>query len=129
MEDSRNQRQAIGKLGEDAACKFLLNKGHQILARNYRSGHLEIDIISVSAYGIHFVEVKSRCKSIQAPPQDNVDHAKQRRIASAAKRFLRGTKGLPYNNSECHFDIIAVVFTDKEIQLEYFPDAFIPIYL
>ena len=129
MEDRRNKRQVTGKKGEDMACDLLAGRGHTILERNHRVGHLEIDIISVSADGIHFVEVKARRESIQAPPQDNVDHVKQRRIAAAAKGYLRSRKGLPFNGCECHFDVIAVIFKDNTAQVDYFPDAYIPIYL
>lgn len=125
----RNQRQAIGKLGEEVACRLLCKKGHTILERNFRSGHLEIDIISLSEDGIHFAEVKSRCKNIQAPPQENVGYVKQRRIATAAKHFLKSRKGLPFNCQECHFDVIAVVFTAEGTEIEYLKDAYIPIYL
>lgn len=129
MEDRRNKRQVTGKKGEDMACDLLAGRGHTILERNHRVGHLEIDIISVSADGIHFVEVKARRESIQAPPQDNVDHVKQRRIAAAAKGYLRSRKGLPFNGCECHFDVIAVIFKDNTAQVDYFPDAYIPIYV
>jgi putative endonuclease len=129
MEDRRNKRQVTGKKGEDVACDLLAGRGHTILERNHRVGHLEIDIISVSADGIHFVEVKARRESIQAPPQDNVDHVKQRRIAAAAKGYLRSRKGLPFNGCECHFDVIAVIFKDNTAQVDYFPDAYIPIYV
>ena len=129
MEDRRNKRQVTGKKGEDMACDLLAGRGHTILERNHRVGHLEIDIVSVSADGIHFVEVKARRESIQAPPQDNVDHVKQRRIATAAKGFLRSRKGLPFNGCECHFDVIAVIFKENTAQVDYFPDAYIPIYL
>lgn len=129
MEDRRNKRQVTGKKGEDVACDLLAGRGHTILERNHRVGHLEIDIISVSADGIHFVEVKARRESIQAPPQDNVDHVKQRRTATAAKGYLRSRKGLPFNGCECHFDVIAVIFKENTAQVDYFPDAYIPIYL
>ena len=129
MEDRRNKRQTIGKLGEDLACDALLAKGHTILERNFRSGHLEIDIISASADGIHFVEVKARRENIQAPPQESVDFAKRRRIAYAAKGFLRNHKGPSYGSGECHFDVVAVIFTERTTLLEYIPDAYIPIYL
>lgn len=129
MEDRRSKRQITGKKGEDVACDMLAGRGHTILERNHRVGHLEIDIVSVSADGIHFVEVKARRESIQAPPQDNVDHVKQRRIAAAAKGYLRSRKGLPFNGCECHFDVIAVIFKENTAQVDYFPDAYIPIYL
>ena len=53
-------RGALGKHGEDDVCQFLIERGHTILDRNWRSGHLEIDIVTLAPDGIHFVEVKSR---------------------------------------------------------------------
>ena len=85
MDCGKDYRQTIGRKGEDIACRFLEGKGHRILERNFRSGHLEIDIISQDSMGIHFVEAKTRRMNVQAPPQDNVDLGKQKRIVSAAK--------------------------------------------
>ena len=87
MEGEGNSRQTLGKKGEDIACEMLRGMGHTILERNWRSSHLEIDIISFDPDGIHFVEVKTRRQSIQAPPQESVDRAKQSRIAKAARSF------------------------------------------
>lgn len=129
MESGKNYRQSLGQQGEDMVCRFLESIGHTILERNWRSGHLEVDIISFDEEGIHFVEVKARRENIQAPPQESVDFAKQRRIASAAKGFLRNHKGPSYGSGECHFDVIAVTFTERTTLLEYIPDAYIPIYL
>lgn len=129
MEGSGNHRRDLGKQGEDLACGRLVAMGHLILERNWRSGHLEIDIISYDSDGIHFVEVKTRKLSIQAPPQENVDRTKQRRIAQAAKAFLRTRKGLPYGDLECHFDIMAVTFEGGTCHAEWFPQAYIPLYL
>lgn len=103
--------------------------GHTILERNWRSGHLEIDIISVDPEGIHFVEVKARQKSIQAPPQENVDAAKQRRIAKAALRYLNSSKRLPRRDMECMFDVVAVTFDTEGAHVEWFPQAYIPLYI
>ena len=128
MEGEGNSRQTLGKKGEDIACEMLRGMGHTILERNWRSSHLEIDIISFDPDGIHFVEVKTRRRSIQAPPQENVDRGKQRRIARAATGFLRTAKGIPYGNHECHFDIVAVTFENGTATLEWFPQAYIPIY-
>lgn len=130
MEGGGNHRQSLGKQGEDMVCEFLQSKGHTILERNFRSGHLEIDIISFDAEGIHFVEVKTRMKNIQAPPQENVDARKQRRIAKAAMSFLKRGKGLTYGNHECLFDVAAVTFgKDGRATLEWFPQAYIPIFI
>ena len=129
MEGDGNYRQRLGKLGEDLACRFLEDKGHTVLERNYRSGHLEIDIISFDAEGIHFVEVKARKESIQAPPQDNVGHLKQKRIVKAALSYLNNMHDKIFGSSECFFDVMAVTFTDTEARLEWIPQAYIPIYI
>ena len=129
MEGSGNHRRDIGKLGEDIACSLLMEMGHVILERNWRSGHLEIDIISFDAEGIHFVEVKTRRLSIQAPPQDNVVHGKQQRIARAAMSFLKTKKGLPFGSHECFFDVAAVTFDRDNASLEWFPQAYVPLYI
>ncbi len=129
MESEGNYRRNLGKKGEDIACSMLTDMGHMILERNWRSGHLEIDIISYDPSGIHFIEVKTRSMSIQAPPQENVNIQKQRRIVKAAQSFLRRKKELPYGNHEYHFDVVAVTFEGGEFRKEWFPDAFIPLFL
>ena len=129
MENNGNHRQTLGKKGEDIACRYLQSRGHVILERNWRSGHLEIDIISIDADGIHFVEVKARRDSIQAPPQYNVDRIKQSRITKAALGFLHSSKGLPLSSYECHFDVVAITFAGDSYSTEWFPQAYIPIYV
>lgn len=129
METDGNYRRDLGQRGENIACDMLERMGHTILERNWRSGHLEVDIISLDVVGIHFVEVKTRQRNIQAPPQENVDRTKQRKIAKAAIGFLKTAKGLPYGNLECMFDVVAVTFGRGEVKTEWFPQAYIPIYL
>lgn len=128
MESGKNHRRELGKFGEDLACNFLQGMGHTVLERNWRCGHLEIDIISFDSDGIHFVEVKTRRLNIQAPPQENVNGQKQARITRAATRFLNTRKGLPYGNHECLFDVAAVTFDRDTAHVEWFPQAYIPIY-
>ena len=128
MESGGNHRRKLGRLGEDLSCGWLHQHGHIILERNWRSGHLEVDVITIDAEGIHFVEVKTRKESIQAPPQDNVNSTKQKRLAKAAKAFLNRTETLPYADMECFFDVIAVTFHGSAYELEWIPQAYIPIY-
>ena len=129
MEGNGNYKGSLGKKGEDIACSLLEGKGHTILERNWRCGHLEIDIISISPDGIHFVEVKTRRMSVQAPPQENVGRTKQARIAKAAGQYLKSAKGLPYGNLECMFDVVAITFKGGDAHTEWIPQAYIPIYI
>ena len=129
MENKGNYRQTIGRLGEDMVCRYLEGLGHRILERNWRSGHLEIDIITVDPEGIHFVEVKARRKNIQAPPQENVGRTKQKRITAAALRYLNSQNGFVHKDLECFFDVAAVTFEGEAADIEWIPNAYIPLYI
>lgn len=123
------QKKQTGKKGEQIACDYLLGLGHVILERNWRAGHLEVDIISLDGNGIHFVEVKTRRPPFQALPQDCVNASKQKNIAKAANAYLRTAKGRKVGDAEVWFDIIAVIIEGESEQIEYIPGAYTPIYI
>ena len=129
MGDRADHRQKLGVLGENIACRYLEGMGHTILERNWRCRHLEIDIISIDQEGIHFVEVKARQRSMQAPPQDNVNRKKQRNIVKAALGYLNTVGNLPRKDVECFFDVVAITLEDGDAQVEWIPQAYIPIYV
>lgn len=122
-------RKEIGARGEQEACGFLLGEGHKILRRNWRSGHLELDIITVKDGILHIVEVKTRSAGAPVSPEINVDRSKRARMVKAAGDLLRSgeTSALCYAG-EVQFDVLTVVFDGESAVLEYFPAAFIPIY-
>ena len=116
----KNDKQAVGRRGEDLACEHLVGLGHTILERNWRHSHLEIDIVSRLHNELHIVEVKSRT----AP-----DWKKRQRLVKAARAYLgsRDREALP-PDVEILFDVLTVVFNGPEFAIEYYPQAFIPTY-
>ena len=50
----------LGKLGEELAVNYLTGKGYEILERNWRNIHKEIDIIAKDGKFLVIVEVKTR---------------------------------------------------------------------
>ena len=46
----------VGTEGEDLAAAWLLEKGYEILHRNWRHSYFEIDIIALKNKMLHFVE-------------------------------------------------------------------------
>ncbi len=124
-----NGKGKLGKAGEEEVCKWLISKGHTILERNWRAGKQEIDIISLDRDGIHFVEVKSRTAPVQGEPEEAVNPAKQRNIVKAARRFMTLKGNELSDNLEIWFDIAAVTFDGGDVRLNYFPGAFVPIYV
>ncbi len=123
------ERKRTGDRGEEAVSRFLEAQGQQILERNYRAGHLEIDIISLALDGVHFVEVKTRRPPMQADPQDCVTLPKQRRLVKAALAYLSKQKNPMIRDLESHFDVASVVLDGDSETIEVYKDAFIPIYL
>ena len=118
----------VGKLGEEQACRFLEEAGHVVLERNYRSGHLEIDVITKSTDGLHFVEVKSRTAPCADEPEVKVDRLKKARVTSAALSYLhRAGKGVT-GDEEVFFDIVSVVFDGGTVRVKHYPGAWIPLY-
>ena len=113
----------LGKLGEELAVEYLIKKGYQILERNWRSGHKEIDIIAQKDDILVIVEVKTRTSDDYGDPDIAVGAYKQRMLIWAADAYVR-YKNL---NVDVRFDIISIVFTDDEPQIEHIEDAFIPL--
>lgn len=111
----------IGKFGEELVCGYLVKEGHCILEKNWRTGHLEIDIISMDKDGIHFVEVKTRIAPLSASPLDNVGVKKQRRIAHAASGYISGLK----EDIDVFLDVATVVIDKGSIKIEYFKNAYL----
>ncbi len=125
-------RTAVGRKGEEEAGRYLAGLGHRILARNWRGGHLELDIVSLLGNELHIVEVKSRVAPVMAAPERNVGYDKQRRMVAAARAFLRSSaaRSLP-GDLEIFFDVISVVFSGSgpDFAIDYYPQAFIPVYV
>ena len=80
----------IGALGEEAAARYLQERGCTILARNAYLAHEEIDIVARDGRYICFVEVKTRtASSALSRPAAAVTPAKQRHLITAAEAYLR----------------------------------------
>lgn len=122
-------KNALGRHGEDETCQYLIDHGHTILERNWRYGHLEIDIISLAGDGIHFVEVKSRTAPVQGEPQEAVTASKQRHIASAAGKYMSMKQKYLGRDLEVWFDVAAITYDGAQVEFRYFPAAYVPIYL
>ena len=125
----KTTKQTTGLRGEAAACDFLVGEGHRILRRNWRDGHLELDIITLKDNVLHVVEVKTRTGGAPVPPEFNVDHNKRRRMVQAAGDLLHSDAlGEIPCDLEVQFDVLSVIFEEPGPRLEYYPQAFIPIY-
>ena len=117
-------RRARGVAAEQAAADWLERAGHQLLARNLRLGHLEVDLVSIDPGdgSLVITEVKARRAGRHAP-ELRVDRAKRRHLVTAA-RILLSRPGL--RRRAARFDVIAVQLDDKgqPLDLRHMPRAF-----
>lgn len=103
-----------GRIGEDAATRYLMRRGFRIYARNFVSGKNEIDIIALKKNTYVFCEVKTRVQEygIDSPfgrPASAVDDDKKRHLISAAMTFERRHL---HENVAYRFDVIEVYLTE-----------------
>ena len=109
-----------GKLGEDKAADYLTEKGYEIVARNYRFKHAEIDMIAKKGKLLIFVEVKTRTNTNYGMPEEFVDYAKTRLIMRVAEHYIFATNW----HFDVRFDIVSVVIGKDSIRIKHFEDAF-----
>jgi len=107
----QTEKQNVGNIGENIACRFLEKRGFRIVERNYRKKWGEIDIIATKNGVLHFVEVKTISSKGDYMPEDNVRAWKKLRLSRVIRTYLLDKK-VP-EDTEFEVDIVAVFF-DKE---------------
>ena len=111
-----------GSRGENAAAKFLEQKGYKIIARNYTRPGGEIDLIAKDGETIVFVEVKLRRDVSHGMPIEAVGKGKQRRIINTAKVYATANDLF---DCPMRFDVIEVVIDEKNrLWVRHIPSAF-----
>jgi len=110
----------FGRRSEELACDFLQRRGWQILDRNFRAGHKEIDIVAQKGETVAFVEVKARSTLAYGVPSEFVNWQKQGEVARAARVWLQLH---PTPDLEYRFDIIAIARKGNSHSLEHIENA------
>ena len=109
-----------GKIGEESAEKYLIERGYTLVARNFKAHPGEIDLVMTSGCDLVFVEVKA-WKSM--PVMDlgiSIDARKQRRIIATSQVFMLQNQRLCQGKT-IRYD---VVFVDGEGEITHIKDAF-----
>ena len=115
-----SSRVAQGAAAEDFALHYLEARGLQLVARNFRCRGGELDLILRDGEQLVFVEVRSRRSSQFGTPAESVTRSKQQKVLRAAALYLQR-----YNlNFPCRFDVVAILQTTPEPQIEWIQDAF-----
>lgn len=112
-----------GRLGEDAVCRLLQQRGHEILERNYHRRCGEIDIISKCGGFVIFTEVKSRKRGSMVSGLEAVDFRKQAKIIRTADLWLSDND----TGLQPRYDIAEVTLAGsipRVVGIEIYEDAF-----
>lgn len=111
----------LGKEGEERAANYLIEQGYIILARNYRFGRAEVDIIAQIDQTLAFIEVKTRSNYAFGFPEESVGKTKQKLMARAASEYVYATN----LNLAVRFDVIAILKSkNNQWSFKHFEDAF-----
>jgi putative endonuclease len=113
--------QALGALGERVAARWLERSGWAIVARRFRSGHRDLDLVARRGEVVAFVEVKARRGLALGDPVEAVGAGKQRQVARSAWVWIdrHGRPGEVYR-----FDVIGVLFGPAGVRVRHVADAF-----
>mgnify|MGYP003514124140 FL=1 len=106
----------IGILGEQEAANILKRKGYRVIEKNWRMGHLGVDLIAENKKDIIFVEVKARTTTFgNKMPEEYVDTLKRKRIIAAANAYIK------YKQIEKNprFDIIGILIEPRTNNITY----------
>lgn len=110
-----------GNWGETKACEFLQNKGFEILEKNYRYKHTEVDLIAKKNKLLIFVEVKTRSGTGFGMPEEFVNRTKAKLVMYAAEHYIFEKNWV----HDLRFDIISIIILpDKSFKVNHIEDAF-----
>ena len=109
----------IGAAGEAAAADFLRREhGFRVLARNWRHGRDELDLVCLDGGVLVFVEVKTRAAGALVGGYEAVDARKKRALRRAALAYLVRLDAPPV---AYRFDVVEVRHRDgRSVELHHF---------
>lgn len=113
----------LGLFGEQKASDYLQSKGFKIRHRNWRRGHLELDIVAENESYLVIAEVKTR-KSLLIGAEESINRTKIRNLVYAANAYIRQFKVM----KPTRFDVITIVVDNNGTitSFKHFEDAFVP---
>lgn len=115
---------AFGELGERIAERWLTSQGYTMLARRWRSGQRDIDLIAAREHVIVFVEVKTRAATEFGDPVEAVHATKRRSIIRSAREWMAKNDD-PGASREFRFDVIGVLLRDQKAWVRHIEGAFV----
>ncbi|OAN43330.1 YraN family protein [Microbacterium sp. H83] len=112
----------FGRAGESRAVAYLIERGYEILDRNWRCPQGEIDIVATVGAHLAVVEVKTRRSSAFGHPFEAVDPRKRRRLWQLAFAWVAAHREA-LSGREIRVEAIAITGPDPAVGvLEHLED-------
>ncbi|WP_432565580.1 YraN family protein [Kineococcus sp. SYSU DK003] len=99
-------KDAVGQYGERVAAQRLAEAGMDVLVRNWRCRHGEIDILARDGDCLVVCEVKTRRSTSAGTPAEAVTPDKVRRLGELAQEWLKTRPDV--QPAAIRFDVVAV---------------------
>lgn len=114
-----------GELGEDLACRYLINKGYKVLERNYRKPWGEIDVIAAAPdKTLVFVEVKTimshNVNKLLITPEDQLTDAKLRKLKRTASLYANDLLNKIDDSVGWRIDLLALTIHQKNCLVKHY---------
>jgi len=113
-----------GDIGEELACKYLLQNGYKILERNFRIRGGEIDVIALDGETLAYIEVKTRTSYQFGRPEESITLRKLKFLERAAKFYRIKRKNLIKLPDLERIDFVGVDMSDSKPQIKLIKNAF-----
>ena len=131
------QKAELGKLGEDLACRYLVDKGYKIIERNFRKPWGELDIIAKSSdKTLVFVEVKTMrqfgnefgnpvnsCPQLpnsKIEPEMQMTAAKIKKLKRTASLYAGHYPELIDDRQGWRIDLLALTINEKDCVVKHY---------
>jgi len=82
-------RRALGAAGEERAARWYIERGYEIVARNWRCQAGELDLVAQQGDCLVLVEVRTRRGKVLGPPEESITAAKQARLVTLAETYVQ----------------------------------------
>lgn len=118
-----SKTQKIGELGEDIACRYLINKGFTVIERNYTKKWGEIDVIAERDRKVYFIEVKA-VSCVTLPNVSYETHENVTRVTQPSYKSFRPEENMHPMKVRKFLRTIQTYLIQRKIEGEWRADLY-----
>ncbi len=113
-------RSELGRLGEEAAARYLSQKGYRVVERNFRRPWGELDVVARAPDGtLVLVEVKTM-RPGALRPEDQMSRAKLEKFRRVASLYAGAHRELVDDRRGWRLDLVALVREGSRFRVRHY---------